>query len=375
MCHHIPFVKLIIACLFLLVLTACQTSPIPTPVANVSSPTSAATPTITLTATPVPTNTNRPTQTPTLTSSPTGTSTTTPTQTKTPTATPTETAIPTPTSTPFPAVPPPPIIDGYQWIEIPAGPFLMGGPQYGQVLDDLQLHEVDLPYGFWISRYETTNAQYSRFVDETGHPSPQHWDADGFNLAEILNHPVESLEWLDALAYANWLSEQMGVRVLPASEAEWEKAARGPQDSRHFPWGDDELFGNANYCGADCLGYDPRWSGAEYEDGFPKTAPVGSFPNGASPYGVEDMAGNANELTRTIWGKNGDLPAEPDFPYPYDIWDGRENLNPDPQNFHVVRGGDHRSPLPFLRLQIKLPSKSGGIRLVVVPEEIFTQNQ
>jgi formylglycine-generating enzyme required for sulfatase activity len=135
---------------------------------------------------------------------------------------------------------------------------------------------------FWIDKFEVTNAQYARFVEEAGHRKPGYWEDPAFNQPA---QPVVGVSWEDAKAYARWA----GKRLL--SEAEWEKAARGV-DGRMYPWGDDWMADRCNSAGG--------------QDGFEGPSPVGSFPSGASPYGVMDMAGN-------VWEWIADEPG-PDAP-------------------------------------------------------------
>ena len=87
--------------------------------------------------------------------------------------------------------------------------------------------------------------------------------------------------WHDARTYCQWLSQAIGQSVTLPSEAEWEKAARGADDARAYPWGDDFDAARCN----------------DSESGFGDTTPVGVFLNGASPYGCLDLAGNVWEWT------------------------------------------------------------------------------
>ncbi len=124
---------------------------------------------------------------------------------------------------------------------------------------------------FWIDKYEVTNAQYARFMQETKYPQPAYWDDPAYNGADL---PVVGVKWEDSSAYARWAGKR-----LP-SEAEWVKAAGG-EDGRSYPWGNNWEADRCNSLGS--------------QDGFEGPAPVGKFPLGASPYGVMDMAGNVWE--------------------------------------------------------------------------------
>ena len=124
---------------------------------------------------------------------------------------------------------------------------------------------------FYIDKFPVTNAQYAEFADATGHPPPAFWP-DGTLPTEKRNHPVTGVNQDDAWAYAKWAGKR-----LP-TEAEWEKAARGINGLR-FPWGNQ---------------FDPEvccWGRSNREG----PAAVGSYPEGASPYGVMDMVGNVAE--------------------------------------------------------------------------------
>ena len=244
-------------------------------------------------------------------------------------------------------------------VPIPSGTFLMGsnkidaehnGAEYGNTKplyeDEHPRHSVDLP-AFRIDRFEVTNADYRDFVAATGHTPPPYWLSGGYVLSlrkgEIdklddrrlraltanvfkididsrrLDHhalieviqqrldyldtlPVIEVSWGDAQAYCNWAGKR-----LP-SEAEWEKAARGTHGNE-FPWGDKWHAGFSN-------------SGDEaWEDGV---APVGSYPQDRSPYGVMDMAGNVSEWVAD-WYQ----------PYP----GSHETSDDFGRQYRVIRGG------------------------------------
>lgn len=159
-------------------------------------------------------------------------------------------------------------------VQIPAGPFTMG--QDNSKPKNGPAHSVDLP-AFEIDRFEVTNDEFARFVDEAGYTTyaEQNSTKSWRDAAEGKgNHPVVYVTWDDALAYCEWAGKR-----LP-TEAEWEKAARG-EDGRAYPWGTSFVAENGNF----------------YEGGIRGTTAVGSFPAGASPYGVEDVAGNVREWT------------------------------------------------------------------------------
>jgi len=172
-------------------------------------------------------------------------------------------------------------------VYIPEGEFIMGSNE--GFAEERPAHIVYLK-GFYIDRYEVTNAQYERFCRATGNPVPPHWKNDTCRPEEK-NYPVVNVSYYDALAYARWAGKR-----LPTEE-EWEKAGRGC-DGRIYPWGNEWQANSAN------VSY---WFGF----GFPR--PVGSYPAGASPYGVEDLAGNVREWTGSYFlpyaGNSGFNPA------------------------------------------------------------------
>src|SRR5262249_24950691 len=155
-------------------------------------------------------------------------------------------------------------------VYVPGGQFEMGrsnGDEY-----ERPAHIV-IVEPFFIDRTEVTNEQYQRFVTETGHRAPTHWQNGKFTPGEA-KLPVFNVSWYDANAYARWAGKR-----LP-TEAEWEFAARGA-DGRLYPWG------NA---------WNASVSNAGHANGG-RLVEVGHFPAGTSPFGALDMCGNVWEWT------------------------------------------------------------------------------
>ncbi len=251
------------------------------------------------------------------------------------------------------------------WQPIPAGPFVMGSekkqervlqhpetgaeisvPPDGDAWDDEEpAHIQALPYDYWMARYPITNAQFAAFErDPEGYTRRDWWTAAGWEwrknrtahsyyggVFDLSNHPVVNVTWYEAVAFCNWLTEQIRkaanqpigawppellekirntqyVIRLP-TEAEWEKAARGalqisksanqqivnPNPTRRYPWGDTlEL----DVLTPEHANYD--------RTGLNATSAVGAFPLGVSPYGVLDLSGNVWEWCATPWLGYGD---------------------------------------------------------------------
>jgi len=176
-----------------------------------------------------------------------------------------------------------------QIVRIPAGKFLMGSPpeQAEQAIKDgadkdwiereRPQHEVELSE-YSIGKYPVTNREYQAFVKETKHKPPQNWDGDQYP-DEKGDHPVVYVNWEDAKAFCNWLSQKTNKSYRLPTEAEWEKAARG-EDGRIWSWGNEFGEGNTN----------------TIEANVGDTSPVGQFsPQGDSPFGCADMIGNVWE--------------------------------------------------------------------------------
>jgi formylglycine-generating enzyme required for sulfatase activity len=178
-------------------------------------------------------------------------------------------------------------------LRVPAGEFLMGGDSAVDKFaksDEKPQHQVTLAE-YWIGKYEVTNRQYKAFVDATGHNKPYDWKEGSYPTGKE-NYPVVYIYWQDAIDFCNWatsllqkLEPELTLR-LP-TEAEWEKAARGT-DGRIYPWGNQ----------------DPTEELANVWPFTKNLTEVGKYPKGASPYGAEDMAGNASERVSDWYDEN-----------------------------------------------------------------------
>ncbi len=238
-----------------------------------------------------------------------------------------------------------------EFVEIPRGVLLMGDKR---LRDASPPHKIELR-AFAIGKYPVTNAEYAEFIAARGYEiesfwttmgwkwmrgrigqqaAPAFWNEPRLNRAR---YPVVGVSWYEAVAFCNWMTErenagyaEAGRDVSPKrllyrlpSEAEWEYAARGENNARNFPWGENFERGRANTA----------------EAGFGGTTPVSHFPAGTSPFGVWDMAGNVFEWTLSKWGSNW---QELEFAYPYRAEDGRQEI--EGSGARVMRGGSWFNP-------------------------------
>jgi formylglycine-generating enzyme required for sulfatase activity len=215
---------------------------------------------------------------------------------------------------------------------VPAGEFLMGSDvrRDKQAYDsELPRHRVAVP-AFQIARFPVTVAEYACFV-RAGHREPRDWRPQ----LRSPDHPVVSVSWRDATAYATWLAAETGQPWRLPSEAEWEKAARWDPDTRTariYPWGDtfDQLRCHTR------------------ETGTAGATMVRAYLAGASPCGAQGLAGNVWEWTSSLFMR-----------YPYVGSDGREA--PNSQGNRVRRGGSWSSSARSARAAFRYYSRPDDV--------------
>jgi len=194
----------------------------------------------------------------------------------------------------------------FPFVYVPAGPFQMGSND-----SDLEKPIHTMPVAaFWLGKTPVTNAQFRPFVEGDGYTNKVFWTAAGWQWRidnkitqpdywtdskwNTPQQPVVGVSWYEAVAYVHWLAQTTGEAIRLPTEAEWEKGARGSSTSSEaalkYPWGNEAP--DKNRC---------NFNGNEG-----KTTPVGKYPDGASPYGALDMAGNVWEWTATQWVGNYD---------------------------------------------------------------------
>ena len=225
---------------------------------------------------------------------------------------------------------------------VPAGAFPMGSSAADAPPEETPRHVVELPY-FRMGKYPITNAQYAEFLKQNpaqSSPSPSTGWFGKTPPPDKLDHPVVGVSWEDAVAYCQWLREATGRSYRLPSEAEWEKAARGT-DERPYPWGQSWVDGACNAGGKG-------------------TTAVSAHDDHLSPYGCADMLGNVAEWTSTLWGENR---RDPQYGYPYQANDGREDPTAHQQNprlRRVCRGGAYETPQTDLRCTSRSSLRTNG---------------
>ncbi|HEX4637989.1 MAG TPA: SUMF1/EgtB/PvdO family nonheme iron enzyme [Chthoniobacterales bacterium] len=233
---------------------------------------------------------------------------------------------------------------GGTMIFVPSAEFMMGSEIEEASPNERPVHSVSLSR-FYISRCLITNAEYEQF--DRAHKTKRAAGAGD-------RHPAVYVSYLDAVKFCQWLSTRERRKYRLPTEAEWEYAARGT-DQRKFPWGNHEGRGDlANFADKNTVF---AWSDREIDDGYPESSPVGSFPLGASPFGIEDMAGN-------VW--------EWCFDY-YELYRTGPKTNPRGATSgtkRVHRGGSWKSRFSSLRATVRSSNVPGfscndlGFRIV-----------
>ncbi len=220
-------------------------------------------------------------------------------------------------------------------ISIPAvTSFSMGRPSWESGDSDEQpVHAVNLS-AFSIGKYEVTAGQYVAFLNSGGNDDhfhdtyhndntyswiTKHGPGDYTVQSGKSNYPIVYVSWIDATNYCVWLSAQTGENWRLPTAAEWEYVATGGNPHRTYPWGD--VF-YTNYCNNV---YD---HGSWTKDGYSYLAPVGSYENGKSPFGVYDMSGNVHEWCKD-WYSDTYYSSSPVF----------NPLGPTNGTYRVLRGG------------------------------------
>lgn len=196
------------------------------------------------------------------------------------------------------------------------------GPSFEPALTDcLNVITLD-PY--FIGKFELTNEEYYYFIKDGGYDNPNWWSEEGWNIKEekewshplfwgkgkstwekdqYSNHPntpVHGICFFEAEAYCNWLSEKAGKPYRVPTSAQWQRAAKGPDPGRKYPWGNDWFEGYANYFIIDSS----NLSNVDY------------FPESKSPDGCYNMVGNVDELTIPISIIMGDKNNKSLYSYP-----------------------------------------------------------
>lgn len=216
------------------------------------------------------------------------------------------------------AIPNPPMVF------VAAGPFWMGCDEQSDpdcTVAERPRHEVTLP-GYWIDRHEVTMLEYEACVQACVCTPPHGW----FDPVQRPDHPVVGVDYDQARGYCAWLG-----RALP-TEAQWEKAARSA-DGRRYPWGEDP---------PDCQR--AAWLGCAFDAQSGVTFAGGTFsPQGDSPWGAQDMAGNVWE-----WVMDGYAP----------YGDGGQDEAGAGSGIRIWRGGSYLSGALSLRASHRRPEKT-----------------
>ena len=216
-------------------------------------------------------------------------------------------------------------------VYVPGNTFQMGSRENDPDATPAEFpqHEVKLD-SFWIDQTEITNAQYNLCVDSGECTQSRYASNSAYNSE---NYPVVGISWQDAADFCAWAGGR-----LP-TEAEWEYAAKGPEGYQ-YPWGNTFDGNNLNYCDKNCT---EDWADSNFDDGYRESAPVGSYPGGASWVGALDMAGNVWEWT---WDWCASYSSDPQI----------NPTGPENGNCKIIRGGAWASPQSGVRTTYRMIS-------------------
>lgn len=254
------------------------------------------------------------------------------------------------------------VTDTMTLIYIPAGNFLLGSAESDTLAheDERSQFSVYLD-AYWIDQTEVTVAQFQDFVTAAEYQTDAErgcckgryakpggdvfapgtffvkdasWKLpEGGTVAEALpRQPVVQVSWNDAAAYCQWAG-----RRLP-TESEWDKAARGTE-GLIYPWGNDFDGGLLNFCDKNCAG---NWRDRTVDDGFGRMGNVGTFADGASPYGLLDMSGNVREWVNDFYDFRG-----------YYRYPTENPTGPATGETHVMRGGSWLDSADRVRVEAR----------------------
>jgi formylglycine-generating enzyme required for sulfatase activity len=239
-----------------------------------------------------------------------------------------------------------PRLEEDNWVTIPAGTFRMGaqkrnkkGQNYDpEARDDEQVHEVTLRE-FRIGRFPVTVQEFGAFLADSGYSARKYWaeaygkftePEDWERQKQYPNRPVVGISWFEAAAYCSWAGGR-----LP-TEAEWERAARGPAGTR-YPWGNEPQLDASH---------------ANYDGNVGHPTPVGLFPKGNTSEGLCDMLGNVWEWCGDWYG-----PHQPE---------GQENPSgPKDGESKVVRGGAWNNYPQFVRVSYRIRNEPSNRNFLI----------
>jgi eukaryotic-like serine/threonine-protein kinase len=235
--------------------------------------------------------------------------------------------------------------DNMTMVAVPAGEFIMGSEN--GLTDEQPAHNVMIDT-FWLDQTEITNVMYRRCVEAgvCDLPSATTYYED----AAYANHPVVFVSWNEAKTYCSWVD-----RRLP-TEAEWEKAASWDpktNEKRVYPWGNDFECKKGNFDDETQLDSFVI-SGGPNCDGYVQSAPVGSYPSGASPYGALDMGGNVWEWVHDAFIETDPLNTSVQNYYAISPVSNPQGVDPSITEYRVMRGGSWNINFGFGRSAYRL---------------------